>query len=505
MNLLRPLLVCLALLVAVSHGISQEKKGVEGSLVIEKVEPPLADDVKAAQKAVRETYAAEIKAAKNVQAKRGLAATMAQAAVESESDDASKYALGLEAAELYVSVGDALSAFQVVDDLALTYAIPVVATKSAYLKKATKEAKVPAQKRMAALMGLKLAGDAVKDEAYDVAKELAAMSLSLAKPSRDASVIQRATDLAAKYADAQKFWLTVVAAREKLKTDPQDSEANEIVGRYLCFTRQDWAQGLPFLKLAFDQELKTVSALDLTASGDGEATVSAQAVADAWWDVAEHRKKERELILPRSVHWLERAIPELTGLPKSNAEKRLQAALEAINGRSFAKLLAEPANGVQATESMDCGDYMHPGTMQKNFDIRKSWMLALQFNVPDHQRGPHVIFSWADDRAGRDPIMMGFNDAVFYCSVDDCAAARRQALILAMTPDSLGKWIDVKLVHDSVSQELELYVNHRLVQKDPLAISLSIDRPMPVYFGGVDGGGQRFVGSLRNVWLGNIK
>ena len=70
----------------------------------------------------------------------------------------------------------------------------------------------------------------------------------------------------------------------------------------------------------------------------------------------------------------------------------------------------------------------------------------------------------------------------------------------------VDRWVDVKFVHDSISQELELYIDHRLVRKEALAITPQADQEMNVVLGGTnDYTGQRFTGQLGNVWFGNIK
>jgi hypothetical protein len=496
------LIASVAFLAAVPCGVSQEPKPIEGALKVDKVSPPKSADLKTAQKAVRETFAAELKAAKIPQAKSDLAGELAQKVRASKNPADSEYAFGMEAIELYVSIGDGLSAFRVVDDLALTFDLPVIATKAALFKRAAKEAKAPAQKRVAALVGLKLAGDAASAEEYEVAKDLATLSLSLARPSRDASVVKRATDQQAKYTDIYKFWSSVKEARAKLKADATDAEANETVGRYLCFVRQDWKQGLPFLKEAFDAELKATAAQDLSLTNDEGALTA----ADAWWEVAEHRKKERQQILPRCAFWYEKAIPNLTAIPKANAEKRLQAVYEAISGRNYAKIVSEAPNGVLAVGVVDCANAMVPVTLQPTFDLQRSWLLSLQVFTTELPGGPHMVFSWSDGRPGRDVFMLGWNNNTFGFSLEDCIKGGGQSINIATTPaEHTGRWMDVKVVLDSISQELEFYVDNRLIQRDPLTIIPRVDQAMPLYLGGADGAGYRFTGQVRNVWLGNIK
>ena len=56
----------------------------------------------------------------------------------------------------------------------------------------------------------------------------------------------------------------------------------------------------------------------------------------------------------------------------------------------------------------------------------------------------------------------------------------------------------------AVGGNLELYINHRLIRRDSLAIMPAVDRGMPLFLGGTDATGQRWGGQVRELWLGNI-
>lgn len=495
---------CLAaILVCVSLGqfaLSQETKPVDGALAVQKSPPPSGATLKAAQKEVRTTFAADFKAAKTPDAKLTLARTLGQKASASQDDSA--YAFGAEAIELYCECGHAIGAFKVIDDLALSFSIPVVAIKATAFKKAIKEAKLPAQKRIAALVGLKLAGEAAASEEYDVAKDVATQSLALARPSKDQSVVPRAMDHQTKYNEAAKNWAAVKKAKDQLKTNANDPEANEVVGRYECLTRQDWKQGLPLLKLGVDPELKAAAAMDLALTTDD----GAQQAADAWWDLAEKQKKDRVQILPRCAYWIEKALPKLSGVAKVNAEKRLQEIYVAISGRNFEKILSTPPNGALGVGVANCADAMLPVTVQSGFKPEASWLLSFQVYTTEIPGGPHMVFSWSDGRPGRDMIMVGWNNDSFGFGIEDCVNGGGQGINLA-TPaaEYANRWIDVKIVHDVVAQEIEFYVDNRLIRKEPLTVITRPDQGMPVYLGGADGAGYRFLGQVRNLWFGNIK
>lgn len=479
---------------------------LQGSLVTNKIPVPAEADSKAAQKKVREVFATDFKQAKGAQLRWQLAVKLAKEASATKDNGDEEYALTMEAIDLFISVGDILSAFRSLDELALTFEIDPITTKSLLFKRAIKEAKSTALKRMTALVGLKLAGDASAAEQFTTAKELATLSLTLAKPSRDPGVIKRATEKQNHYQELANQFQKVMEAREALNADENDAHANEVVGRYLCLIRQQWDEGLQYIAKGTNSDLSTAAIIDLNAT-DSVAEQSKAALA--WWDIAESkdtRATDRPQFLTRVAYWYEKALPGLTGLSKVEAEKRLEAAYEAMSGRNFRKIMESQANGIRSEGLIDCTEKVHPANFGKGFDFRKSWLVSLQFNPPHLNGGWHMVLFWGDGRGGHDPLWFRQDGPWLICAVEDAVNERGQSINALLDARHINNWVDVKLVHDTVSQELELYVDHRLIRKEALAITPQTDQEMNVVLGGTnDYTGQRFTGQVRNVWIGNIK
>lgn len=90
-----------------------------------------------------------------------------------------------------------------------------------------------------------------------------------------------------------------------------DPVVNTLLGRYLCFSEQDWEQGLTYLANGGDQVLQRVAELELQAKEDDS---HALAVGDAWRDVAlqQNSAETRQAMQQRASHWYEIARPQLT-------------------------------------------------------------------------------------------------------------------------------------------------------------------------------------------------
>ena len=120
-----------------------------------------------------------------------------------------------------------------------------------------------------------------------------------------------------------KMFEQVKDARAKLDENPTDPEANEAVGRYTCFVKDDWERGLMMIALGPDSPLRTLARRELLLPED-DATARSE-LADAWWDaaVASESPLDQDKLKGRAVYWYEQALPNLKGLLKARASQRI--------------------------------------------------------------------------------------------------------------------------------------------------------------------------------------
>jgi formylglycine-generating enzyme required for sulfatase activity len=113
------------------------------------------------------------------------------------------------------------------------------------------------------------------------------------------------------------------AAREQLKTTPDDAEASLTVGRWQCFNEGDWDSGLKLLAQGSDGALKSLAAEELTAKPAKAEDKAAR--GDAWWDAAgKAAGRDKSGMRGRAAYWYQEAVGELSpGLAKLKLEKRL--------------------------------------------------------------------------------------------------------------------------------------------------------------------------------------
>lgn len=114
----------------------------------------------------------------------------------------------------------------------------------------------------------------------------------------------------------------VNSAMETLAKDEDDGNANLIVGRFYCFFRGRWEDGLPLLARGDDTALKRLAELELYDSGALEQEVQ---LGDEWWTTGEKVSTYRRDYHLRAYHWYSQAIESgAGGVNKLRAEVRIK-------------------------------------------------------------------------------------------------------------------------------------------------------------------------------------
>jgi hypothetical protein len=299
--------------------------------VTEAAQPlPPAEQVQAAKKLVAETFAKELSQADKTPA----VMAMLELAEKTASDAPSQAALYLSAAEVAAHIGDTRLAFDAADKLARAFTVDVLATKGSLLDVAAEHAKTNDVRANVANRGLELAGAAISAGKFDLADAALKAAATASAKLRDADlrkeVVAKRRTVEKARKQAARIESELADARKKLDANPDDSAANESLGKHLAFDRNDWATGLKHLAKAKDSQLRAVAAADASAAGDSAQMAK---TGDLWWSLAESADDAREKAgyQSRAVFWYTRAAVGLSGLAKARLEKRIaesgQAAL----------------------------------------------------------------------------------------------------------------------------------------------------------------------------------
>ena len=278
-----------------------------------------------ARKLVLEVFGKEITAAKTPAEKTALAAKLLQQAQESKSDPPGCYVLILTAREAAFDASDLDLLLRTVDAVSDSFNVSAAKEKLAALTTFSARATKPAVQKAtaeAALQASRVWGAAEDFENAIAAARLAyniVTDKSVEDPRLSKVILAQGKDLVV----AQARRAAYLSSLEKLKTQPDDPEANLNAGRWLWFVKQDFAQGATYLARSSDADLKPLAEKELAATKDAAAQA---ALGDDWWNLSQKTESaiEKSIQLRRADYWYRQASPSLTGLIKAKVDKRIE-------------------------------------------------------------------------------------------------------------------------------------------------------------------------------------
>ena len=450
-----------------------------------KLPVPSAEEIQSAKNQILEIYRDELNQAATPQEKGVLARRLRAGLTNTQQDGpAVSYVLLEMASSLATEAGEMDQAFDSIDQLAMWFKVNVVSLKAEVL---TKIAKATGQNpslgpdnRTLFDTAQSLAQTALHEVDLPTSERCLRVALSSARKTRDrrlTAVVQKAIE---DIEGLQKRQRLVEKAEATLKTEPDDPNANRVVGAWYCLVAGQWAKGLPLLAKGSDEELAKAARLDLANPTKPLAQVRA---GDCWWDLSENEKDlEENRLRQRAVYWYRQAEPQLTGLAKRKLEKRLEES--GVEMQSYA-LEFDGISSYLMTNFLYSGK--SPITIEA---IVKPEMSSAPVGSPFAMRsstGQNTIIAngWS---AGL--ILQAYYGQ--WCMSVYQKPGYRYERLSSSDAVSYGEWVHVAGVYDG--QQARLYIDGRLQASEVIPSPVS---PSPVAF--VIGAGPKSLNTTTGV------
>jgi hypothetical protein len=281
---------------------------------------PLPIETEHAEKLVRNVFAAEY-AKTDYKSKRALAAKLYKQS-STEADVTARYVLLREARDLSTETKDRATAFLAIDRLAKLYRVRVVDALGMKEKVLVAEQTGKLKPYAAELLfesWLGLVDEAAKIEEYDAAKQLLK---NLDKLARRVGLRNEVKLWHEKLETLASRRATIKPHLVKLLDAPDDPDANEQVAMFFLLDKGDFDAAVPLLTKTNESPVRTAALLEVGKPLDAAARA---AVGDAWWEAAQSTKHAalRARLLERAVHWYRLTTEGLTGLAKTQVDRRL--------------------------------------------------------------------------------------------------------------------------------------------------------------------------------------
>jgi WD40 repeat protein len=244
--------------------------------------------------------------------KRELAERLAKLAGQAKDPD-ERFVLLRKAMELAGEGGDVESMLQTVDAIGAEFDIDPLGVKQKVL--ASFAASAMDSARTASLVdgALSVVDQAMEAGRYPVASAVLEATHNACQRAAGAKFRKRVSDRRIEVQRVCEAWKGVEEALEKLKSNPDDPEANSKAGRWYCLYRGDWDKGLPYLAKSSDDHLHEAARREIEKA-PVEAADQVK-LGDAWWDLAKgEQRRAKEHLLRHAASWYEKAKPNITSV-----------------------------------------------------------------------------------------------------------------------------------------------------------------------------------------------
>jgi len=295
--------------------------------VPEKVSPkplPVPDEAarQRASKLVSDMFQEEIENARTRAEKSALARKILRQANDLNDDPAGRYVMLETCRALAQEAVDTATAMEVVDAVSRDFIVDAWLIKANVLADLAKDAKNSVQHGALAQHASTLAQKAIEAGQFETATQLSELAVAESVKARDPKTRTQIRAAVKEIDKAVAMHRQYEDAKEKLRDEPRNPEANLAAGRYECLVVGNWKDGLQKLMAGSDETLRVLAAKDLAESDDPEQQAG---IGDGWWELA---KQESETIsVPcyrRAAIWYKKASLHATGLLKNKIEKRLE-------------------------------------------------------------------------------------------------------------------------------------------------------------------------------------
>jgi len=279
---------------------------------------PSAELQAARRKDVQQLYSREIAAARQPNEARIFAQLLLGEGRQLRNDPSGQFVLFDMAREFASRGGDYNVAFQAVDAMDELFEVSARALKAQSLPILMTRIRGADEALELAHMVRDLIETGLVEEDYSSVREMVTPAIRIASRAEHTSTTRRITALSRYATEAERSYIAANTARIAENRSPEDSLA---IGRYLCFFKGDWDEGLPHLVAGSDPLAAEAARLELDQP---ETPTGRVEIAEAWWQIgARERDRLRDNIIERAELWYRRALVDIDGLEKRRIERRL--------------------------------------------------------------------------------------------------------------------------------------------------------------------------------------
>jgi WD40 repeat protein len=294
---------------------------------------PSKDAQAKAEALIQEVYKDEFSKARNDPAALGrLALTLLQEGKDTTDLIAGRYRLFVAARDLAAQAGDAPTALQAIDELALDFQLrpeAIFTMKIGALEVAGKSPSAANGHQTVVDTSLALLEEALALDDYDAGLKLLDAAENAGKKLKNVPLvagIRKRHDEVEKMRETFARWKPFA---DRLVKNPDDPQASQEMGAYYALMRGNWERGLPLLART-EGPFQALARRDLAEPQQFRDQLG---VADGWHAIALREPRNQPLAnnaLLRAYHWYQQALSDADAASRTAIEKKLQEITERL-------------------------------------------------------------------------------------------------------------------------------------------------------------------------------
>jgi WD40 repeat protein len=283
-----------------------------------------------ALKLVLDIFLEDLEKATTNEAKSRLAATLFQQGKEVKDDAAVRYVCFREARDLAAKGGDINLALVVIDEMNRNYDVDALLQKADVLGLAVASATEKDAGLALVEVIRPLLNEAIDQDHYKAAHQLGEALVNAAKKARSPSLVLELQKRVEEIKSIEQAFSKTQGYLDRVRKNPDDAEANLELGKYFGYQKRRWEKALLYFARSSDAGLQQLARTDLAQPKDVPAQL---ALADGWWDLASQAKAPGKLAIQmRAMYWYDKAMPALSGLNRTKAQKRIDIVQDQLAG-----------------------------------------------------------------------------------------------------------------------------------------------------------------------------
>jgi hypothetical protein len=310
---------------------------------------PTATAQAAVRKVMKEVFAEQL-ADRSIPARRKLTTALLTQADKSNDALVDQFVLLAAAIDSAVDAVDLPAAIRAADKMSEKFEVDGLGVKADAALRIGPKSASPDQATENVIAAIDLSDELAKVDDFVIAIRVcsALQPQTAGNAALRSQLQQHIHDLSTARDAAERF------ARDlaKLSKSPNDPAANLAAGKYACFVKGDWENGLPMLVKGSDVVLKAPATFELSRPSSAEEIAH---LADSWWDAATQQADtpSKTALTTHAAALYEPMIDKISGLRKVQIQQRIdksaRSSAETSHGIDLLKLVGKRYKAVQGT------------------------------------------------------------------------------------------------------------------------------------------------------------